>query len=369
MGKLLERTKIDRFDKLEHVQQWHDANPNVRQATKYKRKLQIICNTLEIKPNKLINEEPIATMKETLAKFTKAVDSGKLVHTHQNKQNHISDFSEYEIAIRSFVGHFHFIPANTRVLPKNDMRTYPIEMNDGEISTLFAHLSTYKDGRFLTLAALQHEIFCRFHALLDWDVSGVQIEEDMVDGIKIRYAKIPRFYEPKQKKNWEKLILNPYIVKMIERLEPDQVIVQKDEQEAFTKKYITALRKSYSVLGKIDLRKKYVLGNEKWYWVNHPTHCLRKSGSAQSLRRCQYNYSLVAAMGWNTETILRKDYAQPKVMLNQNICEYCNPAGMKQKNDRFCCYEHYLAYQYNGNKAKRQETREELLAKLNALEN
>ena len=69
-------------------------------------------------------------------------------------------------------------------------------------------------------------------------------------------------------------------------------------------------------------------------------------------------------MGWSDEKILSNTYAQPKIMLNQNICEYSNPSAVKQKNERFCCFEHYLTYRHSGNKAKKLETKEQLLEKL-----
>jgi hypothetical protein len=367
LGKKRESKRIKQFDEQEQVNIWYLANTNEKQARKHKRKLQIVCSTLKISPESLIMDIPpeqqIIKIKEVLAKFVRAVKEGKLVHTHNNKQKHITDFNEYETALKNFVGHFHHVPV-AKLLPSSETRSYVVEMSDNEITTFFAFLSTYKDDRYIQLASLQHEIFCRFHALLNWDVNGVEIGNDEIDGVKIEWAIIPKFYEPKQKKHFEKLILNPHILRMLKNMKKGEIIVPKDEQEEFSRKYHNALRKAYSKLGFIEMRKKYELGSDQWYWSNKPTHCLRKSGSAQALRRCKYDYSLVAGMGWSDEKILRNTYAQPKIMLNQNICEYCNPSAVKQKNERFCCFEHYLTYRHSGNKAKKQETKEQLLEKL-----
>ena len=91
-----------------------------------------------------------------------------------------------------------------------------------------------------------------------------------------------------------------------------------------------------------------ILNTNEWYINEHPTHTLRKSGSVLALRRCAYNYSAVATMAWENTDLLRKTYAPPKMMLNQKLCEYCNPPQSTQKTERFCEFEHYLAYYYGG---------------------
>ena len=116
--------------------------------------------------------------------------------------------------------------------------------------------------------------------------------------------------------------------------------------------YNQKLRRIYEKLGKCTLDVPATLGTKEWYWQNRPSHCLRKSGSAQALRRCGYDYSNVSAMGWASDSLLRKTYAQPKVMLSKN-CEYCLPPEMKHENEEFCSFSHYLAYQYGGKKPRK----------------
>ena len=114
MGKKRESKRIKQFDDIEQVNMWYLANTNEKQARKHKRKLQIVCSTLKISPESLIMDIPpeqqIIKIKEILAKFVRAVKEGKLVHTHNNKQKHITDFNEYETALKLFCGHFHHVP-------------------------------------------------------------------------------------------------------------------------------------------------------------------------------------------------------------------------------------------------------------------
>ena len=57
------------------IDEWYHLNPNTVQAGKQMSKLLIICNTLKITPESLIQTtDPVNTLKKTLIEFKKICD-------------------------------------------------------------------------------------------------------------------------------------------------------------------------------------------------------------------------------------------------------------------------------------------------------
>ena len=132
------------------------------------------------------------------------------------------------------------------------------------------------------------------------------------------------------------------------------------------KDYCNELRGFYSSIGKIREDERKTKQSESWYYDNYPTHSVRHSATRQALRRSGGNYSVIASMGWGSETIVRQVYSKPdeELVLRQNNCEYCNPPKFKLESERFCTFEHYLAHQYNGKQPKSQNNETEKWKKI-----
>lgn len=325
------------------VQQYQESSVNQKQAKRQLAKILVICNTLEIKPEKLVSEDNVVqNLKSIMNRFVTQCKEGNIKHTKRFTDGTITNFKEYESALRNFVSHFQYVPPKTLLLPKEVEHEYPAELTDDEINRMYLYFNSFGDKRFLVMAMLQHEIFCRFDSLLNWKVE-YQIKTDVVDGVNLRYAKL-NFFESKQKKSFEKIVLDKRVLQILEKQNIGEKIVNTNKEE-FSKDYFVKLRQFYFMIGKLDAEKEYAIGDEGWYWKNRPTHCLRKSGAHQSLRRCNMNYDLVSAMGWNDSRILKKTYAQVKISLESNICEKCNPSKSNQENKLYCSFAHFLIAQ------------------------
>lgn len=322
------------------VSQYQEAAINQKQAKRQLAKILVICNTLEIKPEKLISENNIVLhLKTTMNQFISKCKSGEIKHTKRYTNPTITNFKEYESALKNFVSHFQYVPPKTPLSAKEIEHEYHAELSDDEIQRMYLFFDSLNDKRFLTMAMVQHEIFCRFDSLLNWKVD-YETKSDLVDGKKLTYLKL-NFLEAKQKKSFEKIVLSPNVVKLLQACKIDEKII-KTNKEGFTREYFIKLREFYYLIQKIDSQRNYEIGTDGWYWINRPTHCLRKSGAHQALRRCNMNYDQVSVMGWTDSRILKKTYAQVKISLESNICQYCNPNQSNPVNKQYCSFAHYL---------------------------
>lgn len=354
------------------ISKWYRLNANQKEANKHLSKLLVICNTLRVYPEDLTKGEPVEILKETMLKFKEIVDAGNIQHTHKNPNNtNPVSMLEYETGLKNFLSSEQYMPPTAKVFRNPKANQYLILLNDDEITKVFHILSQQKDRRFVICATIQHEIFARIEALHAWTVDNIILKNDTIDGISYQYAEVQRFYEPKQHEYYDKIVLDPRVLKIIKKLhelQKGEPIVAKEERREWNIKFNTVLRNIYTQLGKTNDVAGLTLNTPEWYWWNRPTHALRKSGSAQALRRCGYDYSNVSSMGWASDALLRKTYAQPKVLLEKS-CEYCKPPEHKQENESYCSFAHYLAYQYNQRKPKKPtEDVEYLKARIRELE-
>jgi len=354
------------------VTKWYKLNANQKEANKHLSRLLVICNTLRVYPEDLSKGEPVEMLKQTMLKFKEVVDAGNIQYTHQNKVSVIpQSLLEYETGLKNFLSTEQYMPPTAKVFRNPKPNQYLIFLNDDEITKVFHILSQQKDRRFVIMATIQHEIFARIEALHAWTVDNIVLKNDTIDGITYQYAEVKRFYEPKQHEYYDKIILDPRVLKIIKKLheiQKGEPIVAKTDRREWNINFNKVLRNIYTQLGKTNDVDGMVKSKDAWYWWNRPTHALRKSGSAQALRRCGYDYSNVASMGWASDDLLRKTYAQPKVLLEKS-CEYCKPPEHKQDNESFCSFAHYLAFQYNQRKSKKPtEDVEYLKARIRELE-
>jgi hypothetical protein len=346
--------KKSEFLELPEIQKWQKATSNnTTQFRMYLHKLLIICNTNQITISDILDtDNHLYKMIEIYNNFKQKVAQGEIVHT-RNVNDSPTNFTKYATALKSFFGSQGFyIPPKFEFEQRKGLPNYAeIELTDAERDQGLVHFGGLGDPKLLQAFALQSEIFCRISALLEWK-NNLEIRDDEVDGIPVKYGYINKFYEPKQHTTWNKRVLNKGILDILEDIpqgEPIFADATKDYKE-----YCDELRVFYRSIGKIRQNEKSVKQTDSWYYDNYPTHSVRHSSTRQALRRTGGNYSIIASMGWNSEGIVRQIYSKPdeELVLRQSHCEYCNPPKFKLESERFCTFEHFLAYQYNDSKPK-----------------
>ena len=344
------------FLETPEIQKWQKAcSNNPTQFRVYMHKLLIICNTTKMSVKELLaTDNHMFRMIEIYNDFKQKVSEGDIVHTRKINDTP-TNFTKYATSLKSFFGSQGFyIPPKFEFETRKGMPNYAeIELTDKERDQGLIHFGALGDPKLLQAFALQSEVFCRISALLEWK-NNLEIREDEVDGIPIKYGYINKFYEPKQHTTWNKRIMNSEVLDIIDDADRGKPLF--DEPVKDYKEYCDELRVFYSSIGKIHETERKVKQSESWYYDNYPTHSVRHSATRQALRRSGGNYSVIASMGWGSETIVRQVYSKPdeELVLRQSHCEYCNPPKFKLESERFCTFEHYLAHQYNGKQPKSQ---------------
>ena len=128
------------------------------------------------------------------------------------------------------------------------------------------HFGALGDPKLLQAFALQSEVFCRISALLEWK-NNLEIREDEVDGISIKYGYIHKFYEPKQHTTWNKRIMNSEVLEIIDDADRGKPLF--DDPINDYKDYCNELRGFYSSIGKIREDERKTKQSESWYYDNY----------------------------------------------------------------------------------------------------
>lgn len=350
------RMTMNRLDFLEipEIQKWQKASSNnPTQFGVYLNKLLIICNTNKITIQEMLStDNHLFRMIEIFNDFKQRCAAGEIVRTRPRKDT-LNHLGKYGTALKSFFGAQGFyIPPKFEFEQRKGMPNYAeIELSDKERDQGLEHFGSINDQSMLQAFALQSEVFCRISALLEWK-NNLEIREDEVDGIPVKYGYINKFYEPKQHTTWNKRILDPNVLSIIETIPQGKSIFDSPREDYI--KYCAELRSFYSSIGKIREDERKTKQSESWYYDNYPTHSIRHSSTRQALRRTSGNYSIIASMGWVSESIVRQVYSKPdeELVLRQSHCEYCNPPKFKLESERFCTFEHFLVYHNNDKKPK-----------------
>lgn len=194
-----------------------------------------------------------------------------------------------------------------------------------------------------TTFGLVQEIFPRPDVMFNWKPI-IELSYVDVDGISYEIGNTS-VYEPKQKKYYDKLILDPRVLERAKDLNPNKKIVDLSVAKAKTV-FSETLRLFYRKLGKIEEGVKYEKGSAGWLYQNRPIYTLRHSAATMWMRRLAFNASLVATMGWEDPKTLTTYYARNTVnnILQAGVCYKCKPPVKKTDRAVFCSASHCAAY-------------------------
>ena len=304
--------------------------------TEYTNRLYDICTVKAISPEKLI-EGTLEDAEKIYSDFTAIY----------KKRHPELMMDRYHRAIRKFlIFNRMSIPPNSKVMPSgtDSSGDYSrVRLTDLEVLSGIKFLENNYGSEWATLFGTHHEIFARPATMLNWS-PNIELEYAEVDGKSYEYASCSVF-EKKTKKHFDKLIIQPKIIKRLSELNQNKNLIT-GEQKAISTKYASMLRTFYIEIGKIEKDIKYKKGVEGWLYYNRPIYAIRHSAAVMWMRRTAFNLELVSKMGWDDTKTLSKYYARTTVkkIMQAGTCYYCRPPQTQTAERLFCSATHALAY-------------------------
>ena len=207
------------------------------------------------------------------------------------------------------------------------------------------YIEKHAGFEYKALYALTHEMFPRPETLYSY-TPNVEIQYAEVDGKSYPYGEAS-IYEKKQKKHYEKIILDPRVLKITSELKKGVRVCNKPPK-IIEKTLSKVLRDFYTELGKINNEVRYEKGQEGWLYTNRPIYTLRHSAAMLWMSRTNFNATLVAKLGWEDPKTLSTYYAKTTVknVMQSGMCYYCRPPQTKTNMAVFCSPTHALAYYF-----------------------
>ena len=324
------------FDEMPIIQKFSDrCRLDELVPTEYTNRLYDICKTTATTPD--VFAQSLEEAEKLYSKFT-------LLYKKRNP-NIMMD--RYNRAIRKFMAWSNItIPPKSKVMPSGTESSGDysrVRLNDLEVLGGIKFLENNYGQEWGNLFATHHEIFARPATMMEW-APNLEIEYAEVDGHSYEYA-TATVYEKKTHRHFDKLILQPKIIKKLSELDQNKALIAGDKQ-SISKKYAAMLREYYIEIGKIEKDTKYQKGVDGWLYFNRPIYAIRHSAAQMWMRRTAFNLELVAKMGWDDTKTLSKFYARTTVknIMQAGTCYYCRPPQTKTAERLFCSATHALAY-------------------------
>jgi len=330
---MIVRSVFDSMPIIERFTSWCQRDKLV--PTEYTNRLYDICRTTATPPDKLI--ESLEQAEILYDKFTQI----------WLKKNPTLMLDRYNRAIRKFLVFNQIqLPPNSKIMPsgtESQGEYSRVRMSDVEIDNGMKWFQNNYGDDWATLFGAHHEIFARPAVMVDW-LPEVEIAHADVDGKSYDYG-TAEVFEKKTKKHFDKLILNPNVLKRLTQLSKNKPIVDGDKGYKSTT-YAEMLREYYTDIGKIETNIKYKKGQDGWMFFNRPIYSIRHSAALMWMRRTAFNLELVAKMGWDDTKTLSKFYARTTVknIMQAGTCYYCRPPKVETDEMLFCSAVHALAY-------------------------
>jgi len=217
-----------------------------------------------------------------------------------------------------------------------------VQLSDKEREFAMDYIEKIGNYEFKVIFAIHHEIFPRTHTLFQIKYNQYKEKTVTVDNKSLEYLELP-VYESKQKKTYDKLILDPTVVKMVKELN-GRPIFKGIRWDYSASAYKSILRRLYMELGKTTKDPAY--GSDEWFYYNRPTYVIRHSSAHMWMRRTGFNASLVSTMGWEEASTLTTHYANIGTanLMQQGTCFFCRPPIDMTGDAIFCSPTHALAY-------------------------
>ena len=330
---MVARELFDSMPIIERFTNWCQRDKLV--PTEFTNRLYDICKVTATPPDKLI--ESLEQAEILYNKFTEIWE--------KNNPNKMMD--RYNRAIRKFLVFNQIqLPPNSKVMPsgtESQGEYSRVRLTDEEIDGGMKWFQTNYGDDYSTLFGAHHEIFARPATMLEW-LPEVEIAHADVGDKSYQYGTADVF-ERKTKKHFDKLILNPEVLKRLTQLSKNKPIVE-GVKEHTSSIYAEMLREYYTDIGKLEPKTKYKKGVDGWMYSNRPIYAIRHSAALMWMRRTAFNLELVSKMGWDDTKTLSKFYARTTVknIMQAGTWYYCRPPTVETDEKLFCSAVHALAY-------------------------
>lgn len=301
---------------------------------RYTNPLFLICQRLQKHP-KIFNENQ-ETTEDVYMEFLKTWDETK---TDERYRKAIRKFSVF---LKKPLDDSKIIYGKSD--SKGDYAT--VHLTDDEITACYKFMQTELGTEWMTMTGVFNEMFPRPEVAFKWKPN---VEIQYVDvGQKSYEIGSASVYEPKQKKYYDKLILDPRVLELLKNANPNKTIITEYTRTQAEPIMAEALRVFYKQIGKIEDGVVYEKGVPGWLYQNRPIYTLRHSSATMWLRRLNFNAGLVATMGWEDPKTLTTYYARTTTnnILQAGICYKCKPPLTLTDKAVFCSASHCAAYLY-----------------------
>lgn len=356
--KAYEEIENKTFKETPSVKKWIESMRS-RSIVDYKRRvtnLWKLCKTIDKSPEEML--EHINIVQTYWDQFVNKFRGGEAFSIRQegNKSGGINP-KHYGDALKSFR------EANGRKTEKGYIETEQtnsgiyarVRLSDREKKLAMQFVREKYGEEMYRIFTLDHEMGFRSNTLFMIRPS-FERHTTIIDGHECEYFKC-LVIEEKQKAPYEKPIITPEAREIAREFVNGKPIHSSTNISKIKADYNACLRDVFGHIGKISQNKEdwqqYRIGTQEWYYVNDPTHTIRHSCVHWLMRITGMRSTVVASFFWEVPETL-EIYAKTTLeeILEQHICNYCNPLPNSDQNYvRFCTLSHALLY-YNYGKTK-----------------
>ena len=241
---MVSRELFDQIPAIEKFTSWCQRDKLV--PTEFTNRLYDICRATATAPDKMI-----ASLEEAEILYDRFTQIWL-------KKYPTKMLDRYNRAIRKFLIFNQItIPPNSKVMPsgtESQGEYSRVRLSDVEIGEGLEWFQKNYGDDWSTLFGVHHEIFARPAIMMEW-TPQVEIAYADVDGKSYQYG-TTEVFEKKTEKHYDKLILNPHVLKLIKDLPKNKPIIDLDKAKISTT-YAEMLREYYTDIGKLEPNAKY----------------------------------------------------------------------------------------------------------------
>lgn len=300
--------------------------------SRYTNPLFLICQRLQIKPSEF--DVSAEASENIYMDFLKTWDETKTDERYRKALRKFAKFAKKPLDDSKIV--------YGKSDSKGDYAN--VHLTDSEVDQCYNFMEKELGLEWKTITGVFIEMFPRPDVTFNWKP---KIDLQYVDVNKVPYEIAgASVYEPKQKKYYDKLILDPRILELLKEANPNKNIITDYSPNKAQDIMAEALRVFYISIGKIEEGVKYEKAVDGWLYSNRPIYTLRHSSATMWMRRLNFNAGLVATMGWEDPKTLTTYYARNTTnsILQAGVCYKCKPPLKLTDRAVFCSASHCAAY-------------------------
>lgn len=345
---------VDEFEKIESVKLMKSRlQKRIKDSRLLIVKLLVFCRTMGRHPDELLDHD-IDIIESWKDDFIEKYLKGELAYTKKikyEKERTLSGATHYTKALKNF------LETNGKTVPRgyldvnieeNDYSK--IKLSDTEIEKVADFFEQNYGADIYRVFVIHHETGVRSNTLFSSRFS-FEYNPTIIEGVKCHFYTC-FVYEPKQKRAYEKVIMTPRAIKIVENFVNGNLLwdTSSDHLQGFKAKYNDALRKAYAHIGRIpqdeNQQSRLQKGTKEHFMVDQPTGVIRHSCVHRLMRFCGNNKEMVKDIFWeNADTL--KVYAKNSIkdLLMQDVCWICNiQENVDREFMRFCSLQHALLW-------------------------